>query len=311
MFGTLLHDKKVSIDKEKCMKCALCARVCPMQLSPYTDYDDKCQLKSDDCIRCVACIANCPAKALSFEENRSFTGEPCPHKKKRPEYRAVIEKVEDLTPDIRQFTFKCIKPEKVSFKPGQFMIIKVLDGPIVFRAYSISSTPDECSLLRLAIKKVSDGLGSPLVFEFKEGMEVLLEGPMGEFTLHDDSKDIIMVANGIGITPFVSMAKEALKRNKGKVKLLFGVRHEEDIMYDDYFKHLSEEYPDFEYVLSLTKPSENWKGQKGRVTAIIDKMALKGYDAYLCGSKAMLKDTKEALMKSGVTSERIFFESFF
>ncbi len=52
MFGTLLHDKKVSIDTEKCMKCALCARVCPMQLSPYTDYDDKCQLRSDDCIRC-------------------------------------------------------------------------------------------------------------------------------------------------------------------------------------------------------------------------------------------------------------------
>jgi ferredoxin len=201
MFGTLLHDKKVSIDTEKCMKCALCARVCPMQLSPYTDYDDKCQLRSDDCIRCGGCIANCPAKALSCEENRSFTGEPCPHKKKRHEYRAVIEKVEDLTPDIRQFTFKCIEPDKVSFKPGQFMIIKVLDGPIVFRAYSISSTPDECSLLRLAIKKVSDGLGSPLVFEFKEGMEVLLEGPMGEFTLHDDSKDIIMVANGIGITP--------------------------------------------------------------------------------------------------------------
>lgn len=307
----LLKDRKVSIDTEKCMKCALCARVCPMQLSPYTDYDDKCQLKSDDCIRCGACIANCPAKALSFEENRSFTGEPCPNKKKRQEYKAVIEKIEDLTPDIRQFTFKCIKPDKVSFKPGQFMIIKVLDGPLVFRAYSISSTPDECSLLRLAIKKVSDGLGSPLVYEFKEGMDVILEGPMGEFTLQDESKDVIFVANGIGITPFVSMVKESLKRKKSKVKLLFGVRHEQDIMYDDYFKHLSEEYPYFEYILSLTKPSENWTGQKGRVPGIIEKMNLKGYDAYLCGSKPMLNDTKGALVKSGVKSERIFFESFF
>jgi ferredoxin-NADP reductase len=47
------------------------------------------------------------------------------------------------------------------------------------------------------------------------------------------------------------------------------------------------------------------------VPAIIEKMDLKGYDAYLCGSKPMLKDTKSALMKSGVKSERIFFESFF
>jgi ferredoxin-NADP reductase/NAD-dependent dihydropyrimidine dehydrogenase PreA subunit len=311
MFSALLQDKKVSIDIEKCMKCALCARVCPMQLSPYTDYDDKCQLKSDDCIRCGACVVNCPAKALAFEENRSFSGEPCPHKKKRHEYKAVIEKVEDLTPDIRQFTFKCIKPDKVSFKPGQFMIIKVLDGPVLFRAYSISSTPDECNLLKLAIKKVSDGLGSPLVYEFKEGMEVILEGPMGEFILQDDSKDVIFVANGIGITPFVSMAKEALNRKNGKVKVLFGVRNEKDIMYDDYFKKLAEEYPDFEYILSLTKPSENWTGQKGRVPGIIEKMNLKGYDAYLCGSKPMLENTKESLVKSGIKSERIFFESFF
>ena len=82
---SVLMDKKITINKELCMKCALCARVCPMQLSPYTDYDERCQLKSDDCIRCGACVANCPAKALSFEENREFTGEPCPHKKKRKE----------------------------------------------------------------------------------------------------------------------------------------------------------------------------------------------------------------------------------
>jgi NAD(P)H-flavin reductase len=42
------------------------------------------------------------------------------------------------------------------------------------------------------------------------------------------------------------MAKEALRRKKGNVKLLFGVRNEQDIMYDDYFKELSEAYPDFE-----------------------------------------------------------------
>jgi len=257
LLSGLLQDKKVSINIEKCMKCALCARVCPMQLSPYTDYDDNCQLKSDDCIRCGACIANCPAKVLSFEENRQFTGEPCPHKRKKQEYKAIIDRVEDLTPDIRQFTFKCLTTDKVSFKPGQFMIIKVLDGPIVFRAYSISSTPEDCGTMRLAIKKVPDGLGSPLVYEFKEGTEVMLEGPMGEFLLQDNTKDVVFVANGIGITPFISMAKEALKRKKGKVKLLFGVRNEKDIMYDDYFKKLKEEYPDFEYILSLTKPTEN------------------------------------------------------
>ncbi len=308
---SILADKKITINTETCMKCALCARVCPMQLSPYTDYDERCQLKSNDCIRCGACVMNCPAKALSFEENRAFTGEPCPHKNKRKEYRAVIEKIEDITPDVREFTFRLQDTKCISFKPGQFMIIKIMEGPLVFRAYSISSTPDECDILRLAIKKVPDGLGSPLVYEFKEGDTVILEGPMGDFTLQKDTKDVIFVANGIGITPFVSMAKEAAERRAGKVKVLFGVRHEEDIMYNGYFTGLAEKYPDFEYILTLTRPGKDWQGEKGRVTDIIEKLDLQGYDAYLCGSKPMLQDTKKSLQKSGVKDERIFFESFF
>lgn len=77
LFSDLLQDKKVSIDVGKCVKCNLCVKVCPMQLSPYTDYDEYCQLKSDDCIRCGVCIANCPKKALYFYENRAFSGKPC------------------------------------------------------------------------------------------------------------------------------------------------------------------------------------------------------------------------------------------
>ena len=82
-------------------------------------------------------------------------------------------------------------------------------------------------------------------------------------------------------------------------------------MYDDYFKALSEKHENFEYILTLSRPEKEWKGKKGRVTAVIKEINLTGYDAYLCGSKPMLKDTKEALVKSGVKNDRIFYESFF
>ncbi len=51
---------------ESCKDCALCAKVCPMQLQPY---EDKAGYMTDgDCIKCSSCVAACPVKALEFEK---------------------------------------------------------------------------------------------------------------------------------------------------------------------------------------------------------------------------------------------------
>jgi len=62
-------DKKVSISShEKCHSCGKCARVCPMQLLPHTDFNkDTNQFDNSQCIRCETCVVNCPASILSLE----------------------------------------------------------------------------------------------------------------------------------------------------------------------------------------------------------------------------------------------------
>ncbi|MFP4662487.1 MAG: 4Fe-4S dicluster domain-containing protein, partial [Halanaerobiales bacterium] len=51
---------------EMCHSCGKCARVCPMQLTPYTDFSDKNQFDHEVCIRCSTCVENCPAGILSL-----------------------------------------------------------------------------------------------------------------------------------------------------------------------------------------------------------------------------------------------------
>jgi ferredoxin len=58
-------DQKVVIkDKEACLSCKKCERVCPVQLAPYKEFDNKGFFNNESCIRCSTCIDNCPLKLL-------------------------------------------------------------------------------------------------------------------------------------------------------------------------------------------------------------------------------------------------------
>ncbi|SIQ94314.1 4Fe-4S binding domain-containing protein [Alkalispirochaeta americana] len=93
-FGEVLHnagtalkanrsrDRKLTLSNpEKCISCGICARVCPMQLSPYTSFDDKGQFSNSACLRCGVCAAHCPPGILSFanaDEAEQFTRSEAP-----------------------------------------------------------------------------------------------------------------------------------------------------------------------------------------------------------------------------------------
>ncbi len=60
-------EKKVTIsDENKCISCAKCEKVCPVQLAPYLDFSDKNQFNNVDCIKCGVCTQNCPINLLSL-----------------------------------------------------------------------------------------------------------------------------------------------------------------------------------------------------------------------------------------------------
>lgn len=62
--------KPLILAAERCTECNLCARTCPMQLSPVALKDHEFMFNRGDCLKCSLCVGNCPTAALAFQETR-------------------------------------------------------------------------------------------------------------------------------------------------------------------------------------------------------------------------------------------------
>lgn len=310
-------EKKVTVSSQsKCHACGKCSRVCPFQLTPYLEFSQNNQFDSINCIKCSTCVENCPASILSLETEENAV--------KLKEITAIdgyenrqtiisrILDIKELGEEIREYTFAFETPEKVDYKAGQFILIKIQERPKAFRAYSISSYNEDSKKLKVIIKKVENGYGTDVIFNsFKVGDRVELEGPMGNDLVPDKSADkVLFIGNGIGITPFIALSKDVLTNypNLKEVKLLDGQRYENEFLYHDYFKELHKAHEKFEYIPMVSRDNST-SIKKGYVTAALKDLELKGYKVYMCGSKNMITDSFKILLDKGVKKEDIFYES--
>lgn len=235
-----------------------------------------------------------------------------------PLQKAVLEKKINLTGDVIQLNFKLETP--LNFKAGQFISVKVEDIPSspCIRGYSISSAPQEHNRISLCVKIVENGRGSNWLNILKEGEHIQFLGPNGKFIFEPDSetKNIIFIATGTGIAPFKSMIEDQLlNKNNSKTKfhLLFGVRYIKDIFYQELFKNLSDQFSNFTYEITVSRPEDlNWKGNTGRVTDLLKNMEISNQktETYLCGLKDMLTEASSILESKGLSPDKIHLEQY-
>jgi NAD(P)H-flavin reductase len=111
------------------------------------------------------------------------------------------------------------------------------------------------------------------------------------------------------------MIRELLirRQEKREIFLEWGMRFEKDVFWTDKFEELSGLYPNFKFDLVLSKPEEYWQKCKGHVNDCIEKHLpdLGGWEAYLCGSKAMVEGMKETLKAKNMSDDNIHFEKFY
>lgn len=205
-----------------------------------------------------------------------------------------------------QITEIILKPvtSALSFEPGQFVFAVFGNrevGPEE-HPFSISSAPGEPNI-RLSIKKSGDFTST--LPKLKKGDVVKLYGPYGQFGKNAlaTQKDVIMIAGGIGITPFLSIVNYINDKNINKnYNLIYSYKDETDSSYKEELAAVAGK--------SLTTHNSQRNGHltaqtiADKVGGITEKLIL------LCGPKGMMKALTEQFLALGVKQQNIIYEDF-
>ncbi len=235
------------------------------------------------------------------------------------EFNTVVEKIVDFTHDIKGLRFKLPEGEKIRFKAGQFanLFSKPYDDvkEETSRAYSISSAPSDDRALELVIRYVPNGMVTTYVFKhLKEGDNVRLIGPFGDFYLRDTDREIVCIAGGSGLAPIRSIILDMVEKgiSNRKATFFFGAVTVKDLYYVEEFKAIENEHSWFKFVPALSRDDSDHPYAKGLITDVVASHYgdMKDIEAYLCGSPGMIDACEKTLTGKGMPKNQIFYDKF-
>jgi CDP-4-dehydro-6-deoxyglucose reductase, E3 len=219
-------------------------------------------------------------------------------------FSAVVGRVEDLTHDVRILALELLDPLEIRFQAGQFVSFEVEKPGLRFpvtRPYSIASRPGS-RCVELLFNLVPGGPGSEFLFALQTGDRVSFRGPAGTFVLRDyPERRLLFVATGTGIAPIRSMIHARLP-SPTPVTLIWGLRNERDLYYQNELAELAEQFPEFSYTVTLSQPSPSWPGAVGRVQSHIEPHLVSTDDlaVYVCGGHDMISSVTALIRSHGV-----------
>ena len=235
-----------------------------------------------------------------------------------PSYQVKLAGREELAEGTIAFRFE--KPAGFNFKPGQAVVLELLDPPPEDgqkrRTFSLVSAPFE-STLAIATR-MRDTAFKRALKALPDGASLKLTGPIGQFTLADAARPAVFIAGGIGITPFMSMLRQAARDHAPhSLLLLYSNRRPEDAAFLGELQELDRHNGNFRLVATMTEMSKSarqWEGPTGFVDADLIKRAADGLMApvyYVVGPPAMVAAMQETLRGTGVADDDIRSEEFY
>jgi Na+-transporting NADH:ubiquinone oxidoreductase subunit F len=223
--------------------------------------------------------------------------------------------------------------------------LKMVNDEPLFRAYSMASYPAEGNVIKLNIRiatppwdraknkwmDVNPGVCSSYVFAQKPGDKVTISGPYGEFFIKETKKEMIYIGGGAGMAPLRSHIFHlfhTLKTTDRKVSYWYGGRSRRELFYEEYFREIEKEYPNFKFYLVLSDATEddNWKnketldGEGDGFSGFVHQSLIDNYLAdhpepeeveyYFCGPPLMNAAVIKMVDDFGVPPENVSFDDF-
>ncbi|MBS4012883.1 MAG: NADH:ubiquinone reductase (Na(+)-transporting) subunit F [Bacteroidetes bacterium] len=212
--------------------------------------------------------------------------------------------------------------------------LKMKNPEPIFRAYSMANHPAEGNIIKLNIRiatppwdgknekfmDVNPGICSSFIFSRKPGDKVVISGPYGEFHIKETEKEMVYIGGGAGMAPLRSHIFHlfhTLKSNR-KVSYWYGARSKREVFYEDEFRKIEMDFPNFKFNIALSEPlpEDKWTGYTGFIHQVVLENYLSKHNEpeeieyYLCGPPVMNDAVLKMLDNLGVPEENIDLDDF-
>ena len=221
----------------------------------------------------------------------------------------------------RTMAFYFDKPAGFQFKAGQSVDLTLIDPPESdsegnTRTFSIASAPQDSELM--VATRMRDSAFKRVLALLPIGSPMQVDGPMGSFTLHQNAaKPAVFLTGGIGITPFLSMARQAVAEKLPRsLYLFYSNRRPEDAAFLEDIQNLADASSTFHFIPTMTKmarSSQAWHGPTGFIDRemLVGQLSnLHGPIYYLAGPPGMVAAMRQMLSSAGVDEDDIRTEEF-
>jgi Na+-transporting NADH:ubiquinone oxidoreductase subunit F len=206
---------------------------------------------------------------------------------------------------------------------------KAVNEDSIYRAYSMANHPAEGNIVMLNVRiaspppwapDVPPGIASSYIFNLKPGDKVTISGPYGEFFAKESDREMVYIGGGAGMAPMRSHIFDLLKTKNStrKISYWYGARSLREMFYEEDFKQLEKQFPNFSYQVALSEPlpDDNWTGPTGFIHQVVYDNLLKDHEDpteieyYMCGPPPMIDAVDKMLYDLGVEPEAIAYDKF-
>ncbi len=227
-----------------------------------------------------------------------------------------VSEIREETPTAK--SFRLISPDGYlpPFQAGQYINLFVdVSGIRTSRPYSISTPPSQSGYYEIAVRRVKDGFVSNYLLEtVKVNDRLESTGPTGNFYYNPlfHGNDLVFLAGGSGITPFMSMIREVTDRGlPRKIHLIYGSQRPDDVIFGKELEDRARRHQNLKVTLVTSEPPAGYEGLTGFITAKLMKDVLGGVSGktfYLCGPEAMYTFCLPELLKLQVPGRKTRME---
>lgn len=271
------------------------------------------EAEQDEGIALLCCAV--PTEDIVVELADDYSEEELQPRYPVKEFGARLAKKTFVTHDTMHLVLELENGATIEFGAGQFIEVAAPNSD-QWRAYSMANAPSANTRVELMTKLLPGGVFSDyLKNSAAVGDALQMRGPYGQFQIAETAAPIVMIAGGSGMAPIISMLSDlADHQSSREIVFYYGARSKRDLFWLDEIAALGKQLARFKFIPALSEPlpEDNWQGEVGLITAVIERNSdsLRGAEGYLCGPPGMIDAAVSVLKSKGMFSTRIRFDKF-